>query len=156
AALGRGLGLSQRQSGDAAVDYRRLALSRRPLQSWPINLAVVWSVSRPHIGVRQRAYSPAAAHRNTRSRHMNATFSTVLRWYLGILMSGLLLHGLVSLVFRLAPSVDAAMPYLVRGIFGIDFWHAWIHIAWGSLGMVIVARSRARQAQVWLALGFGA
>jgi len=87
---------------------------------------------------------------------MNATFSTVLRWYLWILMSGLLLHGLVSLVFRLAPSVDAAMPYLVRGIFGIDFWHAWIHIAWGSLGMVIVARSRARQAQVWLALGFGA
>jgi hypothetical protein len=47
------------------------------------------------------------------------------------------------------------MPYLVRGIFGIDLWHAWIHIVWGSLGMMIVARSNARQAQIWLALGFG-
>jgi hypothetical protein len=86
---------------------------------------------------------------------MNATFSTILRWYLWILMSGLLLHGLVSLVFRLAPSVGAAMPYLVRGIFGIDVWHAWIHNVWGSLGMMILARSSARQAQIWLALGFG-
>ena len=87
---------------------------------------------------------------------MNATFSTALRWYLWILMSGLLLHGLVSLVFRLAPSLAAAMPYLVRGIFGIDLWHAWIHIVWGSLGIVILARSSARQTQIWLALGFGA
>ena len=87
---------------------------------------------------------------------MNTTFSTALRWYLWILMSGLLLHGLVSLVFRLDPSLAAAMPYLVRGIFGIDLWHAWIHIVWGSLGIVILARSSARQAQIWLALGFGA
>jgi hypothetical protein len=86
---------------------------------------------------------------------MNASYSNMLRWYLWILMSGLLLHGLVSLLFRLAPSVDAAMPYLVRGIFGIDVWHAWIHIAWGGAGSAILARSHARQTQVWLALGFG-
>jgi hypothetical protein len=86
---------------------------------------------------------------------MNATFSTMLRWYLWFLMIGLLLQGLVSLVFRLAPSVDAAMPYLVRGIFGIDLWHAWIHIVWGSLSIMILARSSARQTPVWLALGFG-
>jgi hypothetical protein len=86
---------------------------------------------------------------------MNATLSTILRWYLWILMSGLLLQGLVSFVFRLAPNVDAAMPYLVRGIFGIDLWHAWIHIVWGSLGMMILARSSAQPAAVWLALGFG-
>ena len=86
---------------------------------------------------------------------MNPRFAAILRRYLWILMSGLLLHGLVSLVFRLAPSVEVAMPYLVRGIFGIDVWHAWIHIVWGGLGMMILARSRARQAQVWLALGFG-
>jgi hypothetical protein len=86
---------------------------------------------------------------------MNARFDTMLRWYLWILMSGLLVQGLVSLLFRLAPSVDAAMPYLVRGIFGIDLWHAWIHIAWGGVGSAILARSHARQTQVWLALGFG-
>jgi hypothetical protein len=86
---------------------------------------------------------------------MNATLSTALRWYLWILMGGLLLQGLVSLVFRLNPSVAAAMPYLVRGIFGIDIWHAWIHIAWGSLGIVVLARSSARQTQIWLALSFG-
>ena len=87
---------------------------------------------------------------------MSATFSSGLRWYLWILMSGLLLHGFVSLFFRLNPSQAAAMPYLVRGIFGIDSWHAWIHIAWGSLGIVLLARSVAQQTPAWLALAFGA
>jgi hypothetical protein len=86
---------------------------------------------------------------------MNAKLSTALRWYLWILMGGLLQQGLVSLVFRLNPSVAAAMPYLVRGVFGIDLWHAWIHIAWGSVSVVILARSSTRQSLIWLGLAFG-
>ena len=86
---------------------------------------------------------------------MNANITVALRWYLWILMSGLLLQGLVSLVFRLNPSLAAAAPYLVRGIFGIDLWHAWIHIAWGSLSIVILVRSSARKSLIWLGVAFG-
>jgi len=85
---------------------------------------------------------------------VSARFPTLLRWYLGVLMVGLLLQGGVSLVFRLAPALAASAPYLVRGVFGIDFWHAWIHILWGGVGSAIVAAGR-RQAQVRLALAFG-
>jgi hypothetical protein len=83
-----------------------------------------------------------------------ARFPAHLRWYLGVLMGGLLLQGGVSLAFRLAPALAASAPYLVRGIFGIDFWHAWIHILWGGAGSAIVAVGRLR-ALVRLALGFG-
>ena len=86
---------------------------------------------------------------------MNANLTVALRRYLWILMGGLLLQGLVSLVFRLNPSLAVAAPYLVRGIFGIDLWHAWIHIAWGCLGIVMLVRSGARQSLIWLGLAFG-
>ncbi len=85
---------------------------------------------------------------------MSARFPKLLRWYLGVLMGGLLVQGIVSLIFRAMPALAANMPYLVRGIFGIDFWHAWIHILSGSAGSAIVASGRW-QAHVRLALVFG-
>jgi hypothetical protein len=60
---------------------------------------------------------------------------TALRWYLLLLMGGLLAQGLGSLAFRLVPALPAATPYLVRGIHGIDFRHAWIHILWAPLAL---------------------
>ena len=78
-----------------------------------------------------------------------------LRWYLLLLMGGLLAQGLGSLAFRLVPALPAAAPYLVRGILGIDFWHAWIHILWGAAGIALLLLQRGTPAAVRLALIFG-
>src|SRR5262245_63015190 len=86
---------------------------------------------------------------------MNATLGVVLRWYLWILMGGLLLQGIGSLVFRLEPALAASVPYLVRGILGIDFWHAWIHIVWGVAGVALLTFRSTGRALVRLALIFG-
>ena len=86
---------------------------------------------------------------------MKGQRANVLRWYLWILMGGLLLQGLGSLLFRLMPALAAQMPLLVRGAFGIDFWHAWIHIIWGLAGLVVLKTSRTSQRLVYLALIFG-
>lgn len=86
---------------------------------------------------------------------MNETFAVVLRWYLWVLMGGLLLQGLGSLVLRLSPTLAAATPYLIGGIFGIDFWHAWIHIIWGIIGIGVLATQHNARAAVGLALIFG-
>jgi len=80
---------------------------------------------------------------------------SALRWYLWVLMGGLLLQGLGSLLFRLAPGLAAAAPYVVRGAFGIDFWHAWIHIIWGALAVVLLAMRPSRRTIAALALAFG-
>ena len=86
---------------------------------------------------------------------MSASFGAVLRWYLAVLMGGLFLQGVGSLIFRLTPALAAAAPYVVRGIFGIDYWHAWIHIVWGAVGCVALDVQRTRRAAVGLALIFG-
>ncbi|MFL5802253.1 MAG: hypothetical protein ACJ8CR_10995 [Roseiflexaceae bacterium] len=86
---------------------------------------------------------------------MSTHLDRALHWYLRVLMGGLLLQGLGSLLFRLAPALPAAAPLLVRGIFGIDFWHAWIHIAWGAVGVAILAMRSSRRTDVALALAFG-
>jgi hypothetical protein len=86
---------------------------------------------------------------------VSASFGAVLRWYLAVLLGGLFLQGVGSLIFRLTPALAAAAPYVVRGIFGIDYWHAWIHIVWGAVGCVVLAVQRTRRAAVGLALIFG-
>jgi hypothetical protein len=87
---------------------------------------------------------------------MSGALARGLRWYLWVLMTGLFLQGLGSLIFRLAPALAADAPYLVRGILGIDFWHAWIHIIWGIIGVVLLVARPSRGAAIWLALSFGA
>ena len=87
---------------------------------------------------------------------MTGPGNPLLRRYLLVLMGGLLLQGLGSLLFRLEPALPAQSPLLVRGAFGIDFWHALIHIAWGAAGLVIVALARSVKPLVGLALAFGA
>jgi hypothetical protein len=86
---------------------------------------------------------------------MSAKFRSTLRWYLWVLMGGLLLQGLGSLIFRLSPAIAATAPYLIRGVLGIDFWHAWIHILWGLAGVGILVRRYTHRATVRLALVFG-
>lgn len=78
-----------------------------------------------------------------------------LHGYLWVLMVGLLIQGLGSLLFRLMPALPAHSPLLVRGAFGIDFWHALIHIAWGLFGLTILRTSQTRRPLAALALIFG-
>src|SRR5215213_6659404 len=77
-----------------------------------------------------------------RSPGMSDQIDHVLRRYVWVLMGGLLLQGIGSLIFRLIPALPASMPLLVRGTFGIDFWHAWLHIAWGLVGLTVLLVSR--------------
>jgi len=80
----------------------------------------------------------------------------VVRGYLYVLMGGLLAQGLGSLLFRLVPRLPTISPVLVRGTFGIDFWHSWVHIVWGAAGLLILGRRRDMRTATRLALAFGA
>jgi hypothetical protein len=73
---------------------------------------------------------------------MSRRLDVILHGYLWVLMSGLLVQGLG--------------PYLIRGLFGIDFWHAWIHIGWGAAGVALLARRYTSYTAGTLALAFGA
>jgi hypothetical protein len=86
---------------------------------------------------------------------MNGALFRGLRGYLWVLMAGLFLQGLGSLIFRLAPALAADAPYLIRGILGIDFWHAWVHIVWGIVGIGVLVARPSRSVAIWLALSFG-
>ena len=86
---------------------------------------------------------------------MSTQIDHLLRWYLWVLMGGLLLQGIGSLIFRLIPALPATMPLLVRGAFGIDFWHAWIHIVWGLVGLAVLSVAQGREPPLLLALIFG-
>jgi hypothetical protein len=86
---------------------------------------------------------------------MNGALFRGLRVYLWVLMAGLFLQGLGSLIFRLAPALAADAPYLIRGILGIDFWHAWVHIVWGIVGIGVLVVRPSRSVAIWLALSFG-
>jgi hypothetical protein len=44
---------------------------------------------------------------------------------------------------------------VVRGAFGIDFWHAWIHILWGVVGLTVLSNGRTRERLIRLAVIFG-
>jgi hypothetical protein len=76
---------------------------------------------------------------------MSPRIDHILRWYLWVLMGGLLLQGIGSLIFRLVPALPATKPLLVRGAFGIDFWYAWIHIAWGVAGLALLRVTQTRE-----------
>ena len=86
---------------------------------------------------------------------MSAQIDRALRWYVWVLMGGLLLQGLGSLTFRLLPALPASTPLLIRGAFGIDFWHAWIHIGWGLVGLAVLSLTTTHESPMRLALIFG-
>lgn len=83
---------------------------------------------------------------------MNARF---VRGYLLVVLGGLFLQGVGSLVFRLVPRLPAGSPLLVRGVFGIDIWHSWIHILWGAVGVAVIMLRRDAPTAARLALIFG-
>jgi hypothetical protein len=86
---------------------------------------------------------------------MNGSTERLLRRYLWVLMGGLLVQGAGSLIFRLMPALPEHSPLLVRGAFGIDFWHALIHIAWGAAGVAVLRASISTRPLILLTLVFG-
>lgn len=78
----------------------------------------------------------------------------MVRGYLYVLMGGLFLQGLGSLLFRLISRLPETTPLLVRGAFGIDFSHAWVHIM-GCRRDRGSGQAPRPQAAAWLALVFG-
>ncbi|MGE5828247.1 MAG: hypothetical protein ACM30G_07760 [Micromonosporaceae bacterium] len=78
-----------------------------------------------------------------------------VRGYLLVVLGGLFLQGVGSLLFRLVPRLPASSPLLVRGVFGIDFRHSWIHILWGAAGVGLLVLRRDPATAARLALVFG-
>jgi hypothetical protein len=74
---------------------------------------------------------------------------------LWVLFAGLLVQGLISLLFRRVPTLPPTLPLLVRGPFGIDSRHAWIHVAWGIGSMVLLSLGRTWRTSIRLAVTFG-
>jgi hypothetical protein len=79
----------------------------------------------------------------------------LVRGYLYVLMAGLFLQGAGSLLFRLVPSLPAHSPLIVRGVFGVDFWHSWVHILWGAAGVALLLLRPGEVVATRLALVFG-
>ncbi len=79
----------------------------------------------------------------------------ILHIYLWILMPGLLLQGLGSLALRLSSGLEALTPPLVAGILIAHIPHAILHIAWGLIGILVLATLRFSRARLWLGLIFG-
>jgi hypothetical protein len=79
----------------------------------------------------------------------------LVRGYLYVLMAGLFLQGVGSLLFRLVPSLPTHSPLIVRGVFGIDVWHSWVHIVWGAAGVALLLLRPGPVVATRLALIFG-
>jgi hypothetical protein len=79
----------------------------------------------------------------------------ILLIYLWILMPGLLLQGIGSLALRLSSGLEAITPPLVAGVLLAHIPHAILHIAWGLVGIVVLATLRFSRARLWLGLIFG-
>ncbi len=79
----------------------------------------------------------------------------LLQAYMWFLMGGLFVQGIGSLLFRTVPALPVQSPLLVRGAFGIDFWHALIHITWGAIGLIVLSTNHSHRAPVSLAIIFG-
>ncbi len=79
----------------------------------------------------------------------------LLQPYLWGVMALLLVQGSGSLVLRLRPELEAALPSVLTTLMNGDTRHALLHIAWGSFGLVYLATLRTFRARLGLAFAFG-
>ena len=85
----------------------------------------------------------------------STSMERVLSVYLWILMVGLFLQGSGSLALRLSSGLEAITPPLLAGILLAHIAHAILHIAWGLIGIIVLATSRSTRTRLWLGLIFG-
>ncbi len=85
----------------------------------------------------------------------SSSMDHILSVYLWILMVGLFLQGSGSLALRLSSGLEAITPPLLAGVLLAHIAHAILHIAWGLIGIVVLATLRSMRARLWLGLIFG-
>lgn len=88
-------------------------------------------------------------------QHWLGSAGGVLHLSLWLVMGGLLLQGIGSLMLRAQPSLAASSPAAVSHFFSDNPPHAWVHIAWGAVGLVMLITRRPARVRWWLALIFG-
>jgi hypothetical protein len=89
------------------------------------------------------------------SLRRSSSMDYILLVYLWILMVGLFLQGSGSLALRLSSGLEAITPPLLAGVLLAHIPHAILHIAWGLIGILVLATLRSRRARLWLGLIFG-
>lgn len=85
----------------------------------------------------------------------SSSMDSLLSVYLWILMVGLFLQGSGSLALRLSNGLEAITPPLLAGVLLAHIPHAILHIAWGLIGILVLATLRSSRARLWLGLIFG-
>lgn len=89
------------------------------------------------------------------SLRRSSSMDYILFVYLWILMVGLFLQGSGSLALRLSSGLEAITPPLLAGVLIAHIPHAILHIAWGLIGILVLATWRSGRARLWLGLIFG-
>src|SRR5512146_2201473 len=79
----------------------------------------------------------------------------LLQIYLWLAMALLFVKGSGSLVLRMRPDIEAALPWMVATLMNGNTPHAILHIAWGSAGLAYLVTRRTLRARLWLAFTFG-
>lgn len=79
----------------------------------------------------------------------------LLHLYLWLVMGGLLLQGSGSLLLDERPDIQAATPGLLATIMNGNPPHAWLHIVWGTVGLLWLIVFRTAGARLLLGLAFG-
>jgi hypothetical protein len=79
----------------------------------------------------------------------------VQRLYIWFLMAGLLVQGAGSLLMWFNAGARAATPLVLSTIMNGNPPHAWLHIVWGTAGLIYLAAFRSFRARVGLGFAFG-
>ncbi len=75
--------------------------------------------------------------------------------YLWLTMSLLFIQGSGSLLLRLRPDIESITPGLLATLMNGNIPHAILHIAWGTVGLIILFTQRSYSVRFSLALIFG-
>ena len=89
------------------------------------------------------------------TRRRVVSWSSVQTAYIWFVMAGLLAQGLGSLILDFNDSLRQAMPYLLASLMNGNPPHAWLHIIWGSGGLLYLSLDRGLAGRLRLGFIFG-
>jgi hypothetical protein len=79
----------------------------------------------------------------------------ILYIYLWLTMSLLFIQGSGSLLLRLRPDIESITPGPLAALMNGNIPHAILHIAWGTIGLIILITQRSYGVRLSLGLIFG-